>query len=81
MPVMEGGNILNGERRAGNPRYFSIVLSAPLSVAKGNHILGFSQGWAGINRDFRPGVFHLFYLTYHIPGSVPPLLLLLYDLQ
>lgn len=27
--------------------------------------------------DFNSGVFHLFYLTSHIPGSVPPL----YDLQ
>lgn len=31
--------------------------------------------------DFNSGVFHLFYLTSHIPGSVPPLILLLYDLQ
>lgn len=71
-----------GKRRTGNPRYFSIILSAPLSAAAGgNRIPGISRGWAGMSSDFSPGVFRLFYLTSHIPGSVPPLILLLYDLQ
>ena len=78
---MEGGDILKEERRTGNPRYFSIILSAPLSAAERNLIPRFSQGWAGMSWDFSPGVFHLFYLTSHIPESVPPLILLLYDLQ
>jgi len=39
---MEGGNILNEERRSGNPSYFSNFFSVPLSVAEGNHILEFS---------------------------------------
>lgn len=78
---MEGGDILKGERRTGNPRYFSIILSALLSAAEGNRMPGFSQSWAGMSWDFSPGIFRLFYLTSHIPGSVPPLILLLYDLQ
>jgi len=77
----EGGDILKGERRTGNPRYFSTVLSVPLSAAEGNHFPGFSWGWAGMSWDFSSGIFHFFYLTSHIPGSVPPLILLLYDLQ
>lgn len=41
---IEGGDILKRVRKTGNPRYFSIILSAPLSTAEGNLIPGLSQG-------------------------------------
>lgn len=59
----------------------SFCLPLYLLLLGGNRIPGISRGWAGMSWDFSPGVFRLFYLTSHIPGSVPPLILLLYDLQ